>query len=283
MATPRLIHGRPCRIWMPPDAGLGDLPVVGDRVRGRDLRALVVLERALEPEQVRPDPDDDPVEHDRRDHLVRAHGGLEEAGDPGEHRAGEHGRDDGEQDERHRGEVDVERYFGRDDDGRGRAGEVLALAADVEEPAAEREGDRDPGEHERHPHEERLLELDRRAARVLARLPREEPVEPSPLEDRPVGLDRVPEALRRREDDDTGQEEGEQRRQERRDEASGLLQEEVAPERALGARLLGRQRGRLCDRGAHATWASRRPPPVIATPSSSSVAVGGNSPANAPS
>ena len=45
-------------------------------------------------EEVRPDPDRDPVEHDRRDHLVGADRRLEEAGDPGPDRAGERRRAD---------------------------------------------------------------------------------------------------------------------------------------------------------------------------------------------
>ena len=40
-------------------------------------------------------------------------------------------------------------------------GEVLPVTADVEEPAAEREGDGEAGEHERHPEDQRLLEVRR--------------------------------------------------------------------------------------------------------------------------
>ena len=67
----------------------------------------------------------------------------------------------------------------------------LALTADVEEAAAERERDRERREDERRCDEQRLLEV---AGRVIARLagdPGEEPVEARALEDRLVGGDRV--------------------------------------------------------------------------------------------
>ena len=43
-----------------------------------------------------------------------------------------------------------------------RADEVLALAADVEQPAAEGEGDREPGEDQRRREDQRLLQVQRR-------------------------------------------------------------------------------------------------------------------------
>ena len=82
-----------CRPWSPGRprrrAACADSKMsfeTGDRARCR------VLERPAEAEELLPDPDRDPVEHDRRDHLVGADGRLEEAGDPGPDRAGERRR-----------------------------------------------------------------------------------------------------------------------------------------------------------------------------------------------
>jgi hypothetical protein len=50
------------------------------------------------PNRNEPDPDRDPVEHDRRDHLVRADRRLQEARDAGPRRAGERRDDDRERD-----------------------------------------------------------------------------------------------------------------------------------------------------------------------------------------
>ncbi len=61
----------------PEDRELGALDdVLRDRRARRD-----VLQRAGEREEEDADPDHDPVEHDRRDHLVGADGRLEESGD----------------------------------------------------------------------------------------------------------------------------------------------------------------------------------------------------------
>ena len=72
-----------------------------------------------------------------------------------------------------------------------RADEVLALAADVEQAAAERERDRQAGEDQRRRHDQRLLQVQRRDGAVLGADPREEPVQPGAVEDRLVGRDRV--------------------------------------------------------------------------------------------
>ena len=48
---------------------------------------VVGLQRSAEAEEVDAHPEDDPVQHDRRDHLVRPDGGLEEPGDAGDQRA----------------------------------------------------------------------------------------------------------------------------------------------------------------------------------------------------
>ena len=55
-----------------------------DVVRDRHRDVDAVLQRAAAAEQVAADPVRDPVEHDRRDHLVRADGRLQEAGDRGD-------------------------------------------------------------------------------------------------------------------------------------------------------------------------------------------------------
>ena len=117
-----------------------------------------VLQRAALPEQVLAAPDRDPVEHDRRDHLVRARGRLQEAGDPRPDRARERRGGDPEQDVRQRRparEVDADPV--RDD----QPDEVLALSADVEEAAAEREGDREAGEDQRRRRQQRLAQVER--------------------------------------------------------------------------------------------------------------------------
>src|SRR5207302_10485781 len=158
---------------------------------------------------------------------------------------------------------------------------------------------REPGQRERGPEDERLLEVGRRGGCDVVRVPGkpdprvrereadrvvadlEEPVEPGAAEDRAVGLRRVGEAARRREDDDAADHEGEQERQERRDDAARLLPDAVALRQARAARL--RRRVLLELRQLAGQAASLCLPPVIANPSSSSVAVGGNSPTIPPS
>ena len=62
------------------------------------IAACEPLQRPTLTEEVRADPDRDPVEHDRRDHLVRSDGRLEDAGDPGLGRTGERADDEHERD-----------------------------------------------------------------------------------------------------------------------------------------------------------------------------------------
>ena len=64
----------------------GQVHVVDDVVRDR-VEAAGADERPLEAEEVRADPDRDPVEHDRRDHLVGPGRRFQEAGDPAPDRA----------------------------------------------------------------------------------------------------------------------------------------------------------------------------------------------------
>ena len=92
------------------------------------------------------------------------------------------------------------------------ADEVLAVAADVEQAGAEREGDREAGEDQRRGDDQRLLQVERGERAVVARDPRQQPVQPGALEDRPVGVDRVGAGER---DDDAADEERDQRGDER--------------------------------------------------------------------
>ena len=122
------------------------LRALGDRFRHRCRERTRILHRPVEADQVAPDPKGDPVEHDRGDHLVGAHGRLEDAGDAGPQRSrdcrrGHH--EDHMQGARHSGEPDPEL------DADERADRVLAVPSDVEEAAAEREGDREAGQHQR--------------------------------------------------------------------------------------------------------------------------------------
>ncbi len=98
--------------------------------------------------------------------------------------AGEHREDDVQQ-ARHA----LERRA--DPDGPDPAHDVLALAADVEQAAAEGERHREAGEDQRRRHDQRLLEVQRRDRAVLRARPREEPVQAGAVEDRLVGGDRV--------------------------------------------------------------------------------------------
>ena len=166
------------------------------------------------PEQPLPGPEHDPVEHDRHDHLVGADRRLQEPGDPGEQRTRERGgaRWRG----RRAGTCVMLGERRADPDGGERAGDVLALAADVEEPAAERERDGEPGEDQRRRQQQGLLEgigvarleavrvpagtrpgvsVNGHADVVAARV--EEPAQARPVEDRLVRGERVVAGRRR--------------------------------------------------------------------------------------
>ena len=101
----------------------------------------------------------------------------------------------------------------------------------------------------------------------------EEPGEPRAAEDRAIGLERVRDAPRRQEHDDTADEEREQHGQQRGDESARLLEEPVALGEVLRLRP-ARFLRQLVNLGQAAC---SLPPPVIASPSSASVTVGGNS------
>jgi hypothetical protein len=72
--------------------------------------------------------------------------------------------------------------------GRDHSHDVLALAADVEEAAAEGERDGEAGQDQRRRHDQRLLEVQSSEVALFALHPREEPVQPGPVEDRLVGV-----------------------------------------------------------------------------------------------
>ena len=172
-----------------------------------------------------------------------------------------------------------------DPDGEDGARDVLALPADVEEPTAERERDGEARENERRRDDQRLLHVERRCLSLRSLHPGEEPVEACALEDRAVGRERV--LARRDEHDEPSDREREQRCEDGREKPAGLRGDVVALEPRLPH--LGAEPGRVLRRVgrrlielAHAA-SSPRPPPVIATPSSSSVASGVNSPTISPS
>ena len=194
-------------------------------------------------------------------------GRLQRAGDPAPERPSQDACGDREQDvERPRHPFEV----GSDPECRDEADPVLALPADVEEPAAERERDRDPGEHERRHDDERLLQV---VGGVLARFPRdpgEEPVEAGAFEDGFVGGDRVA----------AGDQHDEPADQERKEGGDERDDDAAEPGREpLGHGSGGRRRSWLVRHQA----ASSRRPPVMAKPSSSSETVGGYSPTIRPS
>src|ERR671924_379799 len=234
-----------------------------------------ILERPLEADEIAPDPERDPVQHDRRDHLVRANGRLQDPGDPrperARERAGNHAEDD-VRDVRHvrRGDSDL----GADD----HPDDVLTLDADVEEAAAEGEGDGEAAEDQRRRDDQRLLEVEAGAEALPAGIrpldPREEPVQAGAIEDRAVGVERV--LPGREEDDESADEERERRGQQRRDDPAGPLVEgqprgDARNRLQVGRRpRLGRWRGVAHDAAA-ACWTV---PPGIAMPSCSSVTSG---------
>ena len=109
--------------------------------------------------------------------------------------------------------------------------DVLARAADVEEAAAEGERDGEAREDQRRRRDQRLLHVQRRQAALVAGHPREEPVEARPVEDRPVGRERV--LPRRDEDDEAADQECEHCGQHRREQPARLLRDVVAAEQRL--------------------------------------------------
>ena len=144
----------PCRNGSPQNTGSFAPSTTAFEVGLNDL--LLVLQRPALAEEIQARIDRDPVEHDRRDHLVGSDRRLQDPCDPGVGRSGQRGRHDRERDvdeavralERR---ADPDREVGAD--------EVLALPADVEEPAAERERDREAGENQCGRDQERLLEV----------------------------------------------------------------------------------------------------------------------------
>ena len=146
--------------------------VVGDR--DVLLVRVGVLQRAAAVEQPDREPDRDPVEHDRRDHLVGARDRLQRARDARPDRAGQAAGDHRQHDVQQRRHA-LERRT--DPDREDRAEDVLPLAADVEQAAAERERDREPGEDQRRRAQQRLLQVERGDRAVVGARPREQPVQ----------------------------------------------------------------------------------------------------------
>ena len=144
-----------------------------------------------------------------------------------------------------------------DDD---RAHGPLALAADVEQAAAEGEGHGQAGQDQRGGEQQRLLEVEGRVRALVAAHPGEEPVEAGPVEDRLVGAQRV---VAGRGDHHAADQEGQDRREDRRDGAAALRREPAANAAGLlvGGRIrrLGRWRG--WGGGAHGASVSPRASP----------------------
>src|SRR5437588_8231449 len=129
--------------------------------------------------------------------------------------------------------------------------DVLALAADVEESAAEGKGNREPGEDQRRRREQGLRQVVRRGV-ISVRVPpepdvvvrewyvdvvvpqMEEPVEACAFEDRLV---RPPGVVAGSEDDDAADEECERGREQWRDDSAGALVEREPPSDRRGVRL----------------------------------------------
>jgi hypothetical protein len=139
---------------------------------------------------------------------------LQEACDARPQASGEGCGDDRDQDVQE-GRQRVQRR--PDPDRRDRADDVLALAADVEEPAPEGKSNGQPREHEHRELDQCLLEVARSQAGIRARVPRKKPVQAGPVEDRPVRGQRVLAADD--EHDEPAHDEGEQHGQERDDDA----------------------------------------------------------------
>ena len=142
----------------------------------------------------------------------------------------------------------------------------------LKRPHAERERDRDRGEHQRRRDPQRLLQVLRGPHALVAGHPREEPVEARPVEDRPVGRDRV---VPGDEDDEAADQEGEDGRRERNERTAQAVVEEVGEPGKPGLVRLGL--------GGLAHAACSLAPPVIAMPSSSSETSGPYSPTMRPS
>ena len=157
-----------------------------------------------------------------------------------------------------------------DPDGGDRADDVLALAADVEQAGAEGERDGEADEDQRRRQQQRLLQVERRDRAVLAGDPREEPVQPAALEDRVVGLERV---RARRAITTTPADEERHERGDQRDQHAAAAQVARQPRGDRRPRRAASPAGR--SRGPRHGAAAC--PPVMATPSSSSVASGGSS------
>ena len=260
---------RPCSSGSPQNTC--SLRARHDVVGHRDVGLPGVLQRASEAEEVDAHPDRDPVEHDRRDHLVRARRGAQDPRDPAPQRAARQRGEDRQDDVQELGHA-VERRA--DPHRRDRAGDVLPLAADVEQAGAEGQRDGEAGEDERPGLQQRLLEVHRRDGPVRTGDPGEEPLKAGALPDRVVRRQRVAAGD---EHHQAAQEEGDDRGEDGHEPAAGA---QVVGDARPHAGRRGRRLDGLGGRGLDGRTSGRgRPsPPVISRPISSSVAVGGSSP-----
>ncbi len=148
-----------------------------------------------------------------------ADGRLQEARDTRPERAGEAPAIDREEDVQERVHPAERRA---DPDREHRADDVLALAADVEQAAAERERDGEAREDERRRQDQRLLQVDgRHVALGAVESQGKNQLSPAPSKIARYVVERV--AARGDEHHETADEEREERRQERCEEASGAL------------------------------------------------------------
>ena len=144
----------------PPDV---EMRVRRDVVRLRQRPLPARLQRPLLAEQPAGKPEDDPVEHDRRDHLVGADRGPKEAGDPREPRPRQRAEEDRLDDVREARHARQRRCDPNADD---RPGRVLALAADVEEAGPKGERYREARQDQRRRQQQGRLKVERRVDAV---------------------------------------------------------------------------------------------------------------------
>ena len=216
----------PCRTGSPQKTGRR--APCDDVARNRVRRIDRVLKLTAAADESLGHVDRDPVQHDRRDHLVRADGRLQEARDPGPQRSGERGEHDREHDVQAGVQLDERRADPRRDES---ADDVLALAADVEEPALEGERDGEAREQQSRRQDQRLLKVERRVRPVLPGDPGEQPVQAGAVEDAPERAERVVAGGR---DHDHRHREREDGRDERHHDASGPLEHLQPRRRARG-------------------------------------------------
>ena len=140
---------------------------------------VVVVERTPRPDEVFGHVDEDGVEHDRRDHLVRPSVGLEVTGERRRQHAEDAADDEGERHVEHGREVGEPVAHPRRED---RTEQQLALGADVEQPGLHADDHGEAGERDRRRPGQRAGEVvlvpERPVDERRVRRPRVRPVQP---------------------------------------------------------------------------------------------------------